>query len=283
MGYRLNKFLAEFKKGTFNSQILDLNEDDLTDKDIVVLAAVLKQNPIGIKEIYLNDNKIKDNDALLLADAIAEMKELNSLKLSRNRISVLGASALIDKGQFKKLNLSSNLMRNGEIDAPKSCKYFEELDLSDCRLETKSISRMMKKVKVAKLNLDCNYFDNTIFDVLSAIEELVEISLEQNRISCNEESKESLSRFLETNNVLQVLNLTNNNINDKGVLLLTEKIKDHPTLKDLGLGSNRIEETGLKILQTLSKIKIDTSFNPGSDDSKAFFELRLSPAKKNLM
>lgn len=272
MGHKLAEALQKIKTNEFKEAALDLEDDEITNDEVIELAAVLKQYAPPIKEILLNNNDIKDGGAKALAIVAAELK-MESLEIESNNIGPDGASDLMSLGKFRKLNLSGNPIQDGDKTVQlKEAVNIEELDLSECELTNISIEAMGSKLTVTELNLTRNWCDDEVFNGLATFKGLQGVILDQNKIEC--ENKESLKRFLSESKALTSLDLSTNSISNPGAKILSALLSTIKTpLVKIDLAHNQIGNEGLTALATLVStsptLQIQTIHNPGS---KAYFD-----------
>ena len=239
------KYLKYFE----SLQCIDMsgnNIDSAVKKDLAI--AVLKNH--RITEIQLKDNPIYELKDLF--DTIQQVRTHGTLHAF--------------KGHPKRLQHLVTILKYVDTFDGKTCditKDFEHLDISwfysprhniDKPEEINALIQHLKLLKLKSLNLSNAHLTSHTLDILS--------------------------EFLRNNNTLQRLDISNNNIQAEGALIIVKSL-DHTntTLTKLNLNNNRI--SGRKctdiatIIRNLSKdVEVDMTGNKLTEESKKILKIR---------
>ncbi|XP_051991776.1 NACHT, LRR and PYD domains-containing protein 3-like [Xyrauchen texanus] len=180
------------------SRKADLMGCNLTEKSCSALASVLSSNSSGLRELDLSSNDLQDSGVKLLSDA---------LKSPHCTLEILRSAACRFTGQCCE-NLSSVLH---------SSKSLRELDLSNNDLQDSGVKLLSDALRNPQCTLEILRFAACRF---------------------TDQCCESLSSVLQSSKSLRELDLSNNDLQDSGVKLLSDALKSpHCTLEILSIVS----------------------------------------------
>lgn len=238
-----------------NSTLLSLNllNNSITSKATETLARVLSNCELIELSIACNNigNEGCEYFGKLLSYSYGQYCMLTKLDLSENKIGAAGLSkifkALRNNTQLAVLNLSKNNFSKGLSSEFLEFLYenstLNTLDLTACCLIHDSLTGMAE-------GLSRNFG-------------LKELIFANNFI----QDTENLAAGLLKNQVLEVLDLSNNKLRDKAVISLIDSIKSHSTLHTLVLKENCLQDECGKVLLDLVRkkkqiISVNLDFNP---------------------
>ncbi|XP_051991727.1 NACHT, LRR and PYD domains-containing protein 3-like isoform X11 [Xyrauchen texanus] len=227
------------------SRKADLMGCNLTEKSCSALASVLSSNSSGLRELDLSSNDLQDSGVKLLSDA---------LKSPHCTLEILRFAACRFTGQCCE-NLSSVLH---------SSKSLRELDLSNNDLQDSGVKLLSDALKSHHCTLEILRFAACRF---------------------TDQCCESLSSVLQSSKSLRELDLSNNDLQDSGVKLLSDALKSpHCTLEILRLSGCMVTEEGCcsvasALRSNLSRLKeLDLSYNhPGESGVRLLSERLNNP------
>lgn len=229
---------------------------------------------------YDPDNAWQRDDHYI-AEAIGQLKNLESLHLSRINIRYKGATVIAkmlkSNPHIKRVNFSHNILLHRSsktlLRALRACPMLTELTFSHNNIGKeglKCLSQLIARSQsLEKLTLDGSITTEdveSLVNVLKANTTIREISFqytsvdrladairENKSIRCAKFTKCSvkdgdctkLAQMLEQNSTLQELHLTHNSIQNYGASVLATMLRNNISLKKLFLDSNQIENRGL--------------------------------------
>ena len=85
--------------------LLDLERNNIQTKGDTTIPDYIASNP-SLEDLYLADNKLNDDDAILIARALKQNTNLNDLRLGKNNITTIGKEAL-SKAVYDPTSLNS--------------------------------------------------------------------------------------------------------------------------------------------------------------------------------
>uniref|UniRef100_A0A8C2F002 Uncharacterized protein n=1 Tax=Cyprinus carpio TaxID=7962 RepID=A0A8C2F002_CYPCA len=221
--------------------ILRLCGCNLTDQSCESLSVALQSSNSVLRELDLSNNDLQDSGVKLLSDGLkTPYSKMEILRFSLSNLTAKSCESLSSVLQssnsiLRELDLSNNHLQNSGMkllfDGLKSCKL-EILRFSACNLTAQSCESLSSVLKssictLRELDLSNNDLQDSGVKMLS--DGLKSCKLETLRFStCNltAQSCESLSSVLQSSNcVLRELDLSNNDLQDSGVKLLSEGLK----------------------------------------------------------
>ncbi|XP_051991761.1 NACHT, LRR and PYD domains-containing protein 3-like isoform X1 [Xyrauchen texanus] len=222
------------------SRKADLMGCDLRVQSCSALASVLSSNSSSLRELDLSNNDLQDSGVKLLSDA---------LKSPHCTLEILRFAACRFTDQCCE-SLSSVLQ---------SSKSLRELDLSNNDLQDSGVKLLSDALKRPHCTLEILRFSDCRF---------------------TGQCCESLSSVLQSSKSLRELDLSNNDLQDSGVKLLSDALKSpHCTLEILRLSGCMVTEEGCcsvasALRSNLSRLKeLDLSYNhPGESGVRLLSE-----------
>eukprot|EP00808_Paulinella_micropora_P020740 g14005.t1 len=276
--------VASFRDGKTTS--MDLSHEGYDSRSALVIASLLMVNQT-LREVNLRANRIRDDGAHAIGEALKDHPSVTSVDLRKNGLSVASGSVLV---AVVKQNPRIQEMCGIPLDLLRENKT-TELDLSSEGLgpaEAVLVAEFMKvnqsiehifiqgrcacviaaliKVNstVQTLNLDCNKIGpdgaKAIGKALEVNKTLREIELGRNDIE--DEGAQAIGEALKANKVLQRLNIEGNGIGDKCVAAFADALKVNTSLTSLDFESNYIKQEGAKqIANALEANKVLQTLN----------------------
>jgi Ran GTPase-activating protein (RanGAP) involved in mRNA processing and transport len=237
-----------------NLSVLDVGFNEIGDAGCEALAVRVLAGNYTIKTLCLTANSIRVRGALALAGAIAHGTGLSRLLLAANPIRSNGLEAIataIAKHDAKQIaSLTASLAQypgypssGGEPRVTLS--GMEELDVGSSSIDSAGFisvpAMLLTNVTIQTLCLENNNLGDTDMALLSQ-------SLAQNK-----------------NVPLRTLKLSFNQISCTGVECLMNAVWGSPTLRDLALDNNKIQDRGAQlcavVLTSIALERLDLSFN----------------------
>ncbi|XP_051992144.1 NACHT, LRR and PYD domains-containing protein 3-like isoform X6 [Xyrauchen texanus] len=279
------------------SRKADLMGCNLTEQSCSVLASVLSSNSSSLRELDLSNNDLQDSGVKLLSDALKsphctlEILRFADCRFTGQCCESL-SSVLQSSKSLRELDLSNNDLQDSGVkllsDALKSPQCtLEILRFAACRFTgqcCESLSSVLQSSKsLRELDLSNNDLQDSGVKLLSDALKSPHCTLEILRFAdCRftGECCKSLSSVLQSSKSLRELDLSNNDLQDSGVKLLSDALKSpHCTLEILRLSGCMVTEKGCcsvasALRSNLSRLKeLDLSYNhPGESGVKLLSE-----------
>lgn len=230
--------------------VLDLGFNEIGDKGVEELSLHAVAGNLNLRKLYLSGNQFGEKGAMSLAAAILNGTGLCSLHLSANRIGSSGMKAI-----------AGAIVKNDERIALGQHPQQQQEGIEG--LIESSISRM------EDLHLSNTSFDSTGFIAVPGMlllnSSVKTLCLNNNKI--NDNDMMLLSQALSQNKSvpLEVLRLSFNEITCQGVESLMNAVWGSPTLREIRLDNNRIQDRGAQlcavVLTSISLVTLDLAFN----------------------
>uniref|UniRef100_A0A8C1AGQ9 NACHT domain-containing protein n=1 Tax=Cyprinus carpio carpio TaxID=630221 RepID=A0A8C1AGQ9_CYPCA len=275
-----------------------LNDCNLTDKSCPALATLLGSDT-SLKELNINNNNLQDSGVKEICSGLKTLKcELEILRLSNCSITEEGYTALAsalksNPSHLIELDLTrnnpgqsgvkqlTNVLQNGY------CKL-KILRLNYCNLTDQSCSVLANllgsETNLKELNMNNNNLQDSGVTYLCTGLKNKKCKLEILRLSkcyLTEKSCSDLASVLNSDSSsLKDLDLSNNNLHDSGVKLLSDGLKEKCKLEKLRFSNCSITEEGYKALASALRsnpthlIELDLTGNdPGLSGVKELIDL----------
>ncbi|XP_073721970.1 uncharacterized protein [Misgurnus anguillicaudatus] len=220
-------------------EILHLNKCDITDEGCVALTSALRSNPSHLTRLDLSRNKLSDSGVKLISDVLKNPDcKLELLKLCSCDITDEGCVAL-----------TSALRSNPS--------HLRDLDLTENNLRdsgVKLISDVMKNpdCKLKILKLWC--FNIAAEGDAALISNYLHVT-KLNYINVGDTEVKLISDVLKNPDCkLQILDLEQCNITNKGCVALTSALRSNPShLTHLNLSVNKLRDSGVNLISDVLK------------------------------
>ena len=257
-------------------QKLNLSHNVISDNGVFFIYGCLKVNET-LCELDLSGNDFTNKGAKVLAESVLINTTLQVLNISKNRISEEGIMRILEAcantRTLHKLVCTHGILSKsglvGIIEYIKKEKAVQIFNASWNSVGTKN--GILVNIVNFQLDTKQNLYDN-ITEELWPVREITEHYTGE-FICCGFEFEnlqrirlteiEILSGCFRINNTLTEINLSNNNITDKGIEKLAKAIKINMILQNLDISCNKISSDGiltlsncLKISKTLCKLNI---------------------------
>ncbi|XP_036418247.1 NACHT, LRR and PYD domains-containing protein 13-like isoform X2 [Colossoma macropomum] len=265
----VEKLSAGLKSSHCKLEILRLAVCKLHYQSCVALQSVLQTETSSLKELDLSNNDLQDAGVEKLSAGLKsshcklEILRLALCNLGRNTSGYLGSALQSETWPLKELDLSKNNPQDSGMEIlstglkSSQCKL-ETLRLAICNFTVQSckflISALQTKISCLKeLDLCSNELQDSVVELLSAGLKTGDCKLEILRLAlCNlaVETCENLGSLLQLENgSLKELDLSNNDLHDSGMELLSAGLKSsYCKLETLRLSGCMITEKGCSFL-----------------------------------
>ena len=215
-----------------------------------------------LQELNISGNRIFDDGANVIAEAIQLNTALQKLNISGNSISDDGAIAFNEC-----LETNTTLI---------------ELDMSRIDITCKGASVIAKAIQLnialQKLNISGNSISDdgaiAFSECLKTNTTLIELDMSWNIITCKGASV--IAEAIQLNTALQKLNISGNCISDDGEIAFSECLKTNTTLIELNISQNHIVLKGTSVIAEAIQLNttlqiLNISNNIISDDGAIAF------------
>ncbi|XP_051749365.1 NACHT, LRR and PYD domains-containing protein 3-like isoform X9 [Ctenopharyngodon idella] len=300
-GEKKKEHLALLMDSHSKLETIKLNNCVLTEKSCSVLATVLSSKTI-LKELNLNNSRLLDSGVKQISEGLKNpVCELKILKLSDCSITEEGYKALASALRSNPSHLIE-LDLTGNYPGQSGVKELSDL-LQDqnCQLKLRFLSPAADEacqyvrgivgenpLLVKNLDLSKHKLGETRVNQIAALLQDKHCQLNKLQLrdcGLTEESCSALATVLRSNSRLEVLDISNNNLQDSGVKKLQKALeKTNCTLKKLGLSDCSITEEGYKALASALRsnpshlIELDlTRKDPGQSGVKELTDLLQDP------
>jgi Ran GTPase-activating protein (RanGAP) involved in mRNA processing and transport len=277
-----SQFSINFKNLETNDVLKNLNLSKVFSNIVRIedLSIALEKNTT-LEYLCLQDNNLKDIEALALGQALRKHPTLRKLNLSFNKIEYLGLIGLLY--DQKDIETVIEFCTHDQLEELKEVMIQPPIALKTLnifsRVRSGGIGKMGSLVIAAALsndkfgltniNLSGNSFISLkdikrIFDSLKDNRNLTTLDLTNTnqypsiaRDTLTEEEVNTMFDFLKTNNTLTTLDLSLTRIGSREVIALANALKGNTTLKFLNLDGNTIDTLeGEMAMKKISQITI---------------------------
>ena len=242
--HKMNISLISHILSLKNLSKLNLQMNNITDKEIKSIINFVKDNNTPLKNLVLKNNKITPEGSIYIADLIKFSKTLKILDLSFNELKSEGVknifNSLINNYTLEQLFLNGN-----------KCNDYCAEDIFNILINSNSNSNKLKL-----LSLSLNFFTNKGVDkILSSLrknKKLKYLYLNENKIDSN--AFKNLANYLQFNKTLKILEMKSSRINDESLDNIMKIFGINYSLEKINLYDNNLDfESVAKFGQYTSK------------------------------
>ncbi|XP_026108292.1 NACHT, LRR and PYD domains-containing protein 12-like [Carassius auratus] len=287
---------------TCELEILKLNNCGLTEESCSALASVLSSDCSSLKELDLSNNNLKHLGVELLSDGLTKNCKLKILRLSDCSITEEGYKALASALRSNPSHLIELDLRGNDPGQSGVKQLNDLLQDPNCQLKTlkflgPAAEEAFQNVKgivgenlllLKELNLSKRKLGDTQVIQIAALLQDKHCKLNTlilHKCGLTEESCSALTTVLRSNPSLKELDMSKNNLQDSGMKKLQNGLEDkNCTLKKLRLSNCSITEEGYKALASALRsnpshlIELDLTGNdPGQSGVKELNDLLQDP------
>ena len=241
--HKINLSLMNHILSLKNLSKLNLQMNNITDKEIKSIANFIKYNNTPIKNLILKNNKISSEGSMYISDLIKVSLTLKKLDLSFNELKSEGV-----KNICTAIITSNHSLEQLYLNGNKCNDYCAE-DIFNLLINSNS-------TKLKLLSLSSNFFSNKGVDkILSSLRtnhSLKYLSLSENKI--DSKAFINLANYLQFNKTLKILEMKSSRINDKSLDSIIKIFGINYTLEKINLYDNNLDfENIIKFGQYTSK------------------------------
>ena len=244
-------------------QTLDISSSNISDDGGIAISGCIKNNNV-LQNLNISYNKICDAGITHISEALQTNITLRTIDISHNNISDEGALTIsqILRNQCKDIISTTNGGMAKEDDIQGS--VVQRIDISYNNISSKGIIALS----------DCLINNNTLQELtISWINCKATMVLDSTIKVCLHHEKGFgdigailISSFFFHNNILQILDVSSNNISDSGAVAISEYLKASKTLQELHMSNNNITNDGIiritEAIQTNTTLRLlDVSHN----------------------
>ncbi|KAA0721505.1 NACHT, LRR and PYD domains-containing protein 4E NALP-epsilon [Triplophysa tibetana] len=238
----------------------------LTAESCEVVSSALQSSECPLRELDLSNNHLKDSGVKLISDALKNTKcQLHTLRLSWCHVTeeccVSLSSCLQSSSSLRELDLSNNDLKDSGVKLISDAlnthnSKLQKLRLSGCNLSAKCCvslsSCLQSSSSLGELDLSNNDLKDSGVKLISDALNTHNSQLHTLRLSlCHvtEECCVSLSSCLQSSSSLRELDLSNNDLKDSGVKLISDALNTHNSqLHTLRLSGCMVTDEGCRSL-----------------------------------
>uniref|UniRef100_A0A8C1Y4D0 NACHT domain-containing protein n=1 Tax=Cyprinus carpio TaxID=7962 RepID=A0A8C1Y4D0_CYPCA len=298
----VKKLCIGLKSTNCKLEILRLSKCDLTGKICSALASVLRSDSSSLKELDLSNNNLQDSGVKLLSGGLKENCKLEKLRLSECNVTEEGYKALasalrLNPSHLIELDLTGNDPGQSGVKELSDLLHDPNCQLQTLRLLGPAADEACQYVTgivgknlllLRELNLSERELGDTRVNQITALLQDKHCKLNTLMLrdcGLTEESCSALATVLRSNPSLKELDMSNNNLQDSGVKKLQNGLGNIKcTLEKLGLSGCSITEDGYKALASALRsnpshlTELDLRGNdPGPSGVKQLYDLLQDP------
>ena len=241
--HKINLSLMNHILSLKNLSKLNLQMNNITDKEIKSIANFIKDNNTPIKNLILKNNKISSEGSMYISDLIKVSLTLKKLDLSFNELKSEGVKNICNA-----IITSNHSLEQLYLNGNKCNDYCAE-DIFNLLINSNS-------TKLKLLSLSSNFFSNKGVDkILSSLRKnhsLKYLSLSENKI--DSKAFINLANYLQFNKTLKILEMKSSRINDKFLDSIIKIFGNNYSLEKINLYDNNLDfENIIKFGQYTSK------------------------------
>ena len=241
--HKINLSLMNHILSLKNLSKLNLQMNNITDKEIKSIVNFIKDNNTPIKNLILKNNKISSEGSMYISDLIKVSLTLKKLDLSFNELKSEGVKNICNA-----IITSNHSLEQLYLNGNKCNDYCAE-DIFNLLINSNS-------TKLKLLSLSSNFFSNKGVDkILSSLRKnhsLKYLSLSENKI--DSKAFINLANYLQFNKTLKILEMKSSRINDKSLDSIIKIFWNNYTLEKINLYDNNLDfENIIKFGQYTSK------------------------------
>ena len=241
--HKINLSLMNHILSLKNLSKLNLQMNNITDKEIKSIVNFIKDNNTPIKNLILKNNKISSEGSMYISDLIKVSHTLKKLDLSFNELKSEGVKNICNA-----IITSNHSLEQLYLNGNKCNDYCSE-DIFNLLINSNS-------TKLKLLSLSSNFFSNKGVDkILSSLRKnhsLKYLSLSENKI--DSKAFINLANYLQFNKTLKILEMKSSRINDKSLDSIIKIFGNNYSLEKINLYDNNLDfENIIKFGQYTSK------------------------------
>ena len=227
------------------------------------LTSTITKNKL-LERLLLSDNNLNDDGVIKIAHSLCKHSKLKCFNLRNNNITEEAAEALASiissNTGLEELYLANNQLQLGVIKistALKNISSIKVLDLTNNNIPEEVADELSAAIRannsLEKLRLNGNHLGSSTIKIVNALKDistLKEISLNGNQ-NRSEELAPALTSTITKSKLLERLLLSDNNLNDDGVIKIAHSLCKHSKLKCFNLRNNNITEEAAEALASI--------------------------------
>ena len=243
---------------------LDLNGNKSKSEELAPMITSVVTKNVSLEMLLLQDNNLNDEGVIKIAESLCKHSKLKLLNLNSNNITEVAAEALASvissNTGLEELYLGNNQLGLGATKLATSLKNISSLkvlDLDNNNIPVQVAEELSAAIRansfLEKLWLNGNHLGSSIVIVINALKEistLKELHLNDNK-NRSKELASAITCVVAKNKFMETMLLSNNSINDEGVIKIAQSLQKHTTLRCLDLQSNNITEEASEALASV--------------------------------
>ena len=243
---------------------LNLNNNRNRSEELApALTSIISDNK-SMQSLSLNDNNLNDDGVIKIAQSLCKHTKLKMINLRSNNITEKAAEALASiissNTGLEQLYLGNNIIHLGVIKLAKALKKLSSLkvlDLGNNHIPEEAGDELAAAIRanssLEKLWLFGNHLGSSTVMIVNALKQVTTLKVlnlnnNQNR---SKELAPALTFIISTNRSMENLLLSNNNLNDNGVIKIAQSLCKHTNLKKINLRSNNITKKSAEALASI--------------------------------
>ena len=243
---------------------LNLNGNQNRSEELApALTSMISHNKY-MERLLLSDNNLNDYGVIKIAQSLCKHTKLKIINLQSNSITEKSAEALAsiisNNIGLEQLYLDNNTIQLGVIKmstALTNISTLKELDLDNNNIPEEAANELSAAIRannsLEKLWLGGNHLGSSTVMIVNALMQITTLNVLN--LNCNQNRSEELAPALTSvishNKSMESLLLSDNNLNDDGVIKIAQSLCKHTKLKMINLQSNNITEKAAEALASI--------------------------------
>ena len=245
-------------------KMLNLNDNQNRSEELAPALTSIISNNKFMESLLLSNNNLNDDGVIKIAQSLCKHTKLKIINLQSNNITEKSAEALASiissNTGLQELYLSNNTIQLGVITmstALKNISSLKVLDLNNNNIPEEAADELSAAIRannsLEKLYLNSNHLGSSSVMIVNALKQVttlkeLDLSVNQNR---SKELAPALTSLILYNKSMEILSLSDNNLNDGGVIKIAQSLCKHTKLKIINLQSNNITEKSAEALSSI--------------------------------
>ena len=243
---------------------LSLNANHCKCENVASSIACVIANNTFIEQLSLKNNFLHPGDMMLICNSLSNVFYLRVINFKQNNITeedAVGLECVISHNAgLEELYLGCNFLKLGGIKVAKGLQKISSVKVLD--LEKNNLSKEVAEDLAAavsvnksleKLWLNDNCFMHSTVLILEGLKEISTLKVLDLNNNKDRSTKipAAITYVITENKLLERLSLSDNNLNDDGIIKIAQSLYKHSKLKNINLQYNNITEEAAEALASI--------------------------------